>query len=57
MAGILARDERDDARAEKLFRAAVAANPRNADAVRELKQIQRKRNERAEGASRGRSRG
>jgi tetratricopeptide (TPR) repeat protein len=43
VAGILARDDRDVARAEKLFRAAIAANPRNADAVRELRMLERKR--------------
>lgn len=43
VAGILARDDKDDARAEKLFRAAVAANPRNADAVRELRLLERRR--------------
>jgi curved DNA-binding protein CbpA len=42
-AGILARDDADEARAEKHFRAAVAANPRNADAVRELRMLERKR--------------
>ena len=43
VAGLLARDASDDARAEKLFRAALAANPRNADAVRELRLLDRKR--------------
>ncbi|HVO21212.1 MAG TPA: DnaJ domain-containing protein [Anaeromyxobacter sp.] len=43
VAGLLARDDRDDARAEKHFRAAVAANPRNAEAVRELRILERKR--------------
>ncbi len=43
VAGLLARDDKDAARAEKLFRAAVAANPRNADAVRELRMLERKR--------------
>jgi curved DNA-binding protein CbpA len=42
-AGILARDDKDEARAEKHFQAAVAANPRNADAVRELRLLARKR--------------
>jgi tetratricopeptide (TPR) repeat protein len=43
VAGLLARDDRDDARAEKHFRAALAIDPRNADAVRELRMIERKR--------------
>lgn len=43
VAGILARDDRDESRAMKLFRAAIAANPRNADAVRELRMIEHKR--------------
>lgn len=37
VAGILARDEGDEGTAERHFRAAVKANPRNADAVRELR--------------------
>jgi curved DNA-binding protein CbpA len=37
VSGILARDEGDDAAAERLFRAAVKANPRNVEAVRELR--------------------
>ncbi len=36
VAGVLARDEGDEGDAERHFRAAVKANPRNADAVREL---------------------
>jgi curved DNA-binding protein CbpA len=43
VAGLLARDDGDVARAEKHFRAALAANPRNADAVRELRLVERKR--------------
>jgi tetratricopeptide (TPR) repeat protein len=43
VAGILARDEKDDGRAERMFRAAVAANPRNADAVRELRILESRR--------------
>ncbi|BDG02603.1 DUF4388 domain-containing protein [Anaeromyxobacter oryzae] len=46
VAGILARDEGDDARAERLFRAATVANPRNADALRELRAIEARRAER-----------
>jgi hypothetical protein len=45
-AGILARDEGDDGAAERCFRAAVAANPRNADAVRELRHLEGRRAER-----------
>jgi tetratricopeptide (TPR) repeat protein len=40
VAGILARDERDDGRAERMFRAALQANPRHADAVRELRAVE-----------------
>ncbi|MGC3996031.1 MAG: DnaJ domain-containing protein [Anaeromyxobacter sp.] len=43
VAGILARDDKDDVRAEKLFRAAVTANPRNVDAVRELRLLERRK--------------
>ena len=43
VAGILARDDGNEARAERMLRAAVAANPRNADAVRELRLLERKR--------------
>lgn len=43
VAGLLARDDKDAARAEKLFRAALAANPRNADAVRELRLLERRK--------------
>jgi tetratricopeptide (TPR) repeat protein len=43
VAGIFARDDKEDGRAEKLFRAAVAANPRNADAVRELRLLERRK--------------
>ena len=41
--GILARDDKEVGKAEKLFRAAVAANPRNADAARELRLLERRR--------------
>jgi tetratricopeptide (TPR) repeat protein len=40
VAGILARDEGDDGRAERMFRAALQANPRHADAVRELRAVE-----------------
>ncbi len=42
-AGILARDEGDDPRAERMFRAALQANPRHAEAVRELRLLQTRR--------------
>ncbi|MFL5264186.1 MAG: J domain-containing protein, partial [Anaeromyxobacteraceae bacterium] len=41
--GVLARDEGDDERAERLFRQALARNPRNADAERELKAVEGRR--------------
>ncbi len=40
VAGILARDEADRATAERHFRAALKANPRNADAIRELRHLE-----------------
>jgi curved DNA-binding protein CbpA len=43
VAGLLARDAGDDAAAERCFRAAVKANPRNADAVRELRHVEGRR--------------
>jgi hypothetical protein len=43
VAGLLARDDRDDARAERHFKAALVIDPRNADVVRELRLIERKR--------------
>jgi DnaJ-domain-containing protein 1 len=46
VAGLLARDENDVGRAERSFRAAVQANPRNADAVRELRLIESRRADR-----------
>jgi curved DNA-binding protein CbpA len=45
-AGILARDEGDEAQAERWFRAAAAANPRHADATRELRALEGRRAER-----------
>jgi tetratricopeptide (TPR) repeat protein len=45
VAGILARDEGDEAAAERNFRAAIKANPRNADAVRELRLAEGRRAE------------
>jgi tetratricopeptide (TPR) repeat protein len=45
VAGIIARDEGDDVAAERSFRAAVKANPRNADATRELRIVEGRRAE------------
>ncbi|ACG74958.1 heat shock protein DnaJ domain protein [Anaeromyxobacter sp. K] len=46
VAGLLARDDGDVGQAERMFRAAVAANPRNADALRELRNLEARRAER-----------
>ncbi|HET9553931.1 MAG TPA: DnaJ domain-containing protein [Anaeromyxobacteraceae bacterium] len=46
VAGVVAREEGADAEAERHFRAAVAANPRNADALRELKLLEARRGQR-----------
>jgi tetratricopeptide (TPR) repeat protein len=46
VAGVVAREEGAEAEAERHFRAAVAANPRNADALRELKLIEARRGQR-----------
>jgi tetratricopeptide (TPR) repeat protein len=46
VAGIVARDEGNEVEAERCFRAAVAANPRHADALRELKQAEGRRAQR-----------
>ncbi len=43
VAGLLARDEGDEAAAERHFRAAAEVNPRNADAMRELRLSQSRR--------------
>jgi len=43
VAGIVAREEGSEVEAERHFRAAVAANPRHADALRELKLIEGRR--------------
>jgi curved DNA-binding protein CbpA len=48
LAGVLAREDKDEARAERMFRAAVRANPRNADAQRELRQIEARRQSKGE---------
>ena len=50
-AGIMARDENDPDRAEKLFRASLKADPRNEEAARELHQIQGRRKVRADARS------
>jgi tetratricopeptide (TPR) repeat protein len=46
VAGLVARDQKDDDAAERLFRAAIQANPRNVDAVRELRAVERRRSDR-----------
>jgi curved DNA-binding protein CbpA len=46
VAGIVARDEGNEAEAERFFRAALAANPRHADAMRELKLVEGRRAQR-----------
>jgi tetratricopeptide (TPR) repeat protein len=43
VAGIIARDEGDAPRAERHFRAAAEANPRNAEALRELRLLEARR--------------
>ena len=43
LCGVLARDDGDDGRAERFFRKALAANPRNAEADRELRAIEVRR--------------
>jgi curved DNA-binding protein CbpA len=45
VAGMLAREEGDESAAERHFRAAVEANPRNVDAVRELRLAQARRSD------------
>ena len=51
VAGKMASDEEDHVRAEKLFRAALRADPRSEEAARELRQIQGRRQKRAEARS------
>lgn len=46
IAGVLARDEGDDAAAEKHFNACIKVNPRHAEAVRELRAIELRRRKR-----------
>jgi tetratricopeptide (TPR) repeat protein len=43
VAGIIARDDGDEGTAERHFRAAVKANPRNGDALRELRLLEARR--------------
>ena len=43
VAGVVAREEGQEAEAERHFRAAVAANPRHGDALRELKALEGRR--------------
>jgi len=43
VAGVISREEGSDADAERYFRAALAANPRHADAQRELKALEGRR--------------
>jgi curved DNA-binding protein CbpA len=50
-AGKMARDDADPDRAEKLFRAALRAAPRNEEAAHELRQVQGRRQSRAEARS------
>jgi DnaJ-domain-containing protein 1 len=53
LAGVVARQEGEEARAERMFRAALAANPRNADAAREVKLVEGRRREAADARSSG----
>jgi DnaJ-domain-containing protein 1 len=46
IAGVLARDDGNDVAAEKQFNACIKANPRNAEAVRELRAIELRRRKR-----------
>jgi Tfp pilus assembly protein PilF len=46
VAGVVAREEGNEAEAERFFRAAVAANPRHGDALRELKTLEGRRGQR-----------
>ena len=47
-AGVMAREDNDPDRAEKLIRASLRADPRNEEAARELHQIQGRRKSRAD---------
>jgi len=46
IAGVLARDEGNDAAAEKYFHACIKANPRHAEAVRELRAVELRKKKR-----------
>jgi tetratricopeptide (TPR) repeat protein len=46
IAGVLARDDGNDEAAEKYFTACIKANPRHAEAVRELRAIELRRKKR-----------
>lgn len=46
IAGVIARDAGDDATAEKHFNAAIKANPRHAEAVRELRAVELRKKKR-----------
>ena len=46
IAGVLARDDGNDAAAEKHFNACIKVNPRHAEAVRELRAIELRRRKR-----------
>jgi curved DNA-binding protein CbpA len=46
VAGVVAREEGNEPEAERFFRAAVAANPRHGDALRELKALEGRRSQR-----------
>ena len=46
VAGVVARDEGNEAEAERYFRAALAVNPRHADALRELRLVEGRRAQR-----------
>jgi DnaJ-domain-containing protein 1 len=48
LAGVVARDAKDESRAERMFRAAYKANPKNADAQREVRIIDSRRQNKGE---------
>jgi tetratricopeptide (TPR) repeat protein len=52
VSGVLARDDGDEDRAERLFRQALAHNPRNGDADHELRQLEARRRTRGGGRRR-----
>ena len=51
MCGLFARDEGDDAKAERLFRRALGVNPRLAEAERELRALEGRRAKKTSGLS------